>query len=52
MGLLVKVLEGVALGIGIVMGFYLFSNIGFLGIGDFITLVAEKIGGVFSGIGG
>ena len=51
MGFLTRMLEGVALGIGIVLGFYVFSNIGFLGIGDFITSVAERIGDVFSSIG-
>jgi len=51
MGFASKMLEGIALGIGIVLGFYIFASIGFLGIGNFVTLIADRIGDLFSSVG-
>ena len=50
MGLIKRIFEGIAIGLGIVFGFYLFAKFGF-GIGDFVIEIASKIGGLFNDVG-
>jgi len=51
MGIISKMLEGMAIGLGIVLIFYLINQIGILGIGEFTQEISSKIGNLFTNLG-